>query len=190
DAYVWDMSGDGSNTIIAGTRAKLADGSDVALYLSCDGGASWGTLRLLGHMPEWSGVLDITRFDTGGNAYYTCWDPNSGYNSYRFHLELTSAVEPVVPPSVHVEIVCSSPSCGSVDISLISDSRTRLAEVGVYNLMGRRVASVYTGPVGPGRQTLSWNGKDVDGCSVPSGVYFVRLHSPDATGNATVVLVR
>ena len=42
-------------------------------------------------------------------------------------------------------------------------------------MSGRRVANVPLGPVGPGRHSARWDGRDTLGIGVASGVYFVRL---------------
>ena len=48
-------------------------------------------------------------------------------------------------------------------------------ELGVYDVLGRPVASVYNGPVSAGRHFFEWDGRSDAGVPVASGLYFTRL---------------
>jgi hypothetical protein len=48
----------------------------------------------------------------------------------------------------------------------------------VYDLGGRRVASLAAGVLGAGRHTLRWNAQDAAGNRVAAGLYFVRFSTP------------
>jgi hypothetical protein len=47
-------------------------------------------------------------------------------------------------------------------------------DVGVFDLAGRRVATVFRGSLGAGVHPFTWNGTDADGRRAPGGVYFYR----------------
>ena len=49
------------------------------------------------------------------------------------------------------------------------------AEIDVFDVTGRRVAVLKKGMVKSGRHDLVWNGKDLEGLKVSSGIYWVRL---------------
>jgi len=59
------------------------------------------------------------------------------------------------------------------------------ATVDVYDVAGRRVASLWSGTLEPGETTLRWNAAS-QGASVASGVYFLRVET--ASGVRTVKL--
>lgn len=46
--------------------------------------------------------------------------------------------------------------------------------VSVYDIDGRRVATVYHGDLGAGAHEFSWRGRSTDGSAARSGLYFVR----------------
>ena len=52
----------------------------------------------------------------------------------------------------------------------------------VYDLAGRRIASLVDGPSEAGEHTVRWNGRTERGDRVASGVYFVRLEAVDPAG--------
>ncbi|MFO7650397.1 MAG: C25 family cysteine peptidase [bacterium] len=61
--------------------------------------------------------------------------------------------------------------------------REARVELGVYDLGGRRVATLYSGVRPAGVHSAEWNGRDDAGRSVAQGVYFYRL---DADGESVV----
>lgn len=60
----------------------------------------------------------------------------------------------------------------------------------VYDVAGRRVRTLWDGPVVPGRTPFQWDGREKNLRTVGSGVYFVRAQSGGATTTAKVVFVR
>jgi hypothetical protein len=48
------------------------------------------------------------------------------------------------------------------------------AEVGIYDLAGRRLHMVSAAPMGDGA-AATWDGRDADGREVPAGIYFARV---------------
>jgi hypothetical protein len=58
----------------------------------------------------------------------------------------------------------------------------------VYNSVGQLVAELVDGASGPGPQTVRWDGRDTNGVSAGSGVYFYRLRivSDDANSRTQV----
>lgn len=56
----------------------------------------------------------------------------------------------------------------------------------VYDVRGRRVATIADAHQSAGRHSVEWNGADRDGRALPSGVYLIRM---EAGGNAAVVHV-
>ena len=47
--------------------------------------------------------------------------------------------------------------------------------IAVYDIAGRRVATIADGEVNAGRQSFIWDAVDFDGAELPSGVYFAKL---------------
>jgi hypothetical protein len=68
--------------------------------------------------------------------------------------------------------------------------RSGRAEIGVYELTGRRVAVLAARSFPAGRHTLDWNGRDAAGRALPSGTYLVRVETASATGAQKLMLVR
>jgi aminopeptidase N len=60
----------------------------------------------------------------------------------------------------------------------------------VYDVSGARVRVLHAGALTPNYYEISWDGKNDSGQSVASGVYFVRLNTPQRWGLRKAVVVR
>jgi hypothetical protein len=50
-------------------------------------------------------------------------------------------------------------------------------ELAVFSIDGRRIATLWDGPAGPGRHEVAWAGRDARGHTLTPGAYFLRLRS-------------
>jgi subtilisin family serine protease len=100
--------------------------------------------------------------------------------------EITSATE-----LAHVELFPGVPNPFNPRVALAfalpSSGPVRLE---IYDVSGRRVASLIDRPMDPGTHTAVWNGIDDAGHRVASGVYFVRLNACGQTRRTKAVLMR
>lgn len=55
-------------------------------------------------------------------------------------------------------------------------ARTALVELSIFDVLGRKVASLFQGTKPPGTHIVEWNGRDATGSEARSGVYFYRLN--------------
>ena len=60
----------------------------------------------------------------------------------------------------------------------------------IYNLMGQEVRTLKRGMVDMGKHAIKWYGKDNLGQGVSSGVYFVRIYSPEFSASHKMVLMK
>ena len=60
----------------------------------------------------------------------------------------------------------------------------------VYNILGKLVAAPYDGVAGAGTTTVVWDGRDLRGESVSSGVYFYRLTTDTYTDTKKMMLLK
>jgi hypothetical protein len=62
-------------------------------------------------------------------------------------------------------------------------------DVAVYDVAGRRVATLASGARAPGRLALRWDGSDASGRRAGPGVYFVRASASGATATRRVTRI-
>lgn len=75
----------------------------------------------------------------------------------------------------------------TVDWAIASDGQVNLT---VYDVRGRLVRELYTGPGTAGTHRLVWDGKDDSGQDVATGVFFIRATSGGAQDARKIVLVK
>jgi hypothetical protein len=77
------------------------------------------------------------------------------------------------------------------EISFSTGQRAKSTELSIYNAAGKQVKTISLPTAYSVLPTVfSWDGTDMAGNSVPSGVYFVKCHSGGTAVSATVTLLR
>jgi hypothetical protein len=64
------------------------------------------------------------------------------------------------------------------------------AELAVFDVQGRRVATLRRGALAAGRHRAIWDGRTASGARAPSGVYVARLTGPGGSVARRLVLVQ
>jgi hypothetical protein len=62
--------------------------------------------------------------------------------------------------------------------------------ISIFDVMGRKVATLQDGMMGPDLHTVTWRGLSDDGRRLASGVYLCRMVAGDVTQTAKVALLR
>jgi hypothetical protein len=82
-----------------------------------------------------------------------------------------------------------NPFAQSTTIGITLPERAEI-DVAVYDVVGRRVATIAAGAWDAGKHDLSWNGTDDAGRPVGAGVYFYRLAAGNQTLTRKLLVVR
>jgi len=101
----------------------------------------------------------------------------------------TAADDPALPWAFALEPNYPNPFNPSTQIhfSLSAGVDVRLE---VFNTLGRRVATLVEGFRSAGEHTVTWDGRDIHGSSVPSGVYLYRLTAGTETALRKMTLLK
>lgn len=75
------------------------------------------------------------------------------------------------------------------DVPEIGGKIPRVA-IQIFNILGQKVKTIDRGEKDSGRYKVIWDGRDDNGVSVPSGVYFYRLLSEDFATSKKMVLLK
>ena len=159
-------------------KTVLRSLADVGSELTYTGVPAGSGMRL-GVDHDEDGYFDRTEVDAGSDPA----DPGS--------TPLTVDTQPdVVAGTLLFEAVAPNPMCdaGSV-LSLVTAQRTT-GRVGIYDVAGRRIATVHDGMLGPGRVRLHWDGTDARGRRVAAGNYYVRIESPAGVRTRPLTILR
>lgn len=124
-------------------------------------------------------MVRTVRFETTGSGTYL----NTG-SGVIDSIEVTAGVE----PGLQGILLENSPNpfhAGTnITFQLAHPGRVVLR---IHDVAGRLVRSIDAGMYPPGRHTLRWDGRDVHGQGVASGVYFLSLDADRATLSTKVV---
>lgn len=86
-----------------------------------------------------------------------------------------SALAALGPDADLAPIASPNPFRGSARLSfVVPDAEGAEVELGMFDVAGRRVASLARGRFGPGSHVVQWDGRGVDGVRARAGMYFVR----------------
>ncbi|MCK4513531.1 right-handed parallel beta-helix repeat-containing protein, partial [bacterium] len=107
---------------------------------------------------------------------------------YELRVVFTDGIEEVLEPSpvqttteghllATLHPVSPNPFRDATSIQFDVAERAAHLVLAVYNVRGQLVRGLVDGPVPRGRHHAVWDGRDVSGAAVSSGVYFVRLES-------------
>jgi hypothetical protein len=109
-------------------------------------------------------------------------------------LDAISGIEeistPESPPASFELLNCyPNPFNPSTHIRFILPAAMKI-ELDIFNILGEKVKTVYSGRLSPGFHKMEWNGRDESNHPAGSGVYFVRLRGVDQQGVTRVILLR
>jgi hypothetical protein len=124
------------------------------------------------------------------------WQPNMSY-WYRVECQIGNEHKvlfetgPIATPALPLTLYQNSPNpfnpSTTIRYYLPEKSRVRLE---IYDISGRRIASLVNGDQEKGSYIAEWNGKDEHGNPAASGIYFYKLAAGKETVSRKMVLIR
>jgi photosystem II stability/assembly factor-like uncharacterized protein len=160
--------------------------TDVGVYASRNGGAGW--------FPLGSGMPVQTVFDLDLHvSSHLLVAATHGRGMWR--LDLSGLPTDVAQgPAGELRLGLPFPNPSRRDVSLRLDLGAAAAPdaralVTVYDVSGRRIRVLHSGPVSAGSATLTWDGRDVRGVPVAAGVYFACAQVGESTRLQRIVRV-
>lgn len=109
---------------------------------------------------------------------------------YAFHLELgLSTPDEEVPPASAGITAFPNPFRSSCQIE-IKTGVPQEASLEVFNLRGQKVARIFSGKLERGESHHIWDGRDDDLRPVSSGIYLLRLTTPEGSSSRRIMLAK
>ncbi len=154
------------------------------LYVSSDDGLSW----------QQSGTFKIS--STGpGEVKSNLGNPNEIFISttagiYKGIDSVTSVgMINNFPESPALLQNFPNPFNSSTNISF-SLEKNRFVKIKIYNILGKEVTKIIRQIFNAGTHTVSWDGTNYNGESLPSGIYFYRLEAEDYFETKKMIILR
>ena len=60
----------------------------------------------------------------------------------------------------------------------------------IFNLLGQKMKTIYEGIQTAGSHSVEWDGTNMDGSEVSTGIYFYRIQSGDLVQTKKLVLLK
>jgi len=149
----------------------------------------------LGEVPDGYAVTLVDpatgiRQDLRSDATYDVASVGAGIER-TMHLEVDpqGAVDAELPTELKLHPVFPNPfsSATTIQYSLPEASNVSLE---VFDVLGRRIATIGSGEKAAGNHLLVWDGRTATGVSAKSGVYFVRMNTQTSSQTISVTLTR
>ena len=127
---------------------------------------------------------------SGGHTYWYRFDvspPEGGPVSYGPY-EATISRDRARPLSASVS---PNPGHGSTQVTLFLSGMPGAsvhADAALFDLQGRRLATIHRGPLSSGLHRISWNGRADDGSELRTGLYLLRAVTVDGRQSVTRVI--
>lgn len=86
--------------------------------------------------------------------------------------------------------IMAPPDKGTGNRVYMSNKADAVLEVRIFDVKGRLVRSLNTGPEGGGQYTVTWDGKSNEGKEASSGIYFCRVGSGTLGTSTKMLLIR
>jgi hypothetical protein len=102
---------------------------------------------------------------------------------------IATAGDDPLPVGNRRAIVAHKAAEGSVEVTFDLANRG-VVRLDVYDVRGRQVARLELGFFAQGSHVLRWDGRDLGGHDVASGVYILRLQTTDGVATTKVALVQ
>ena len=104
------------------------------------------------------------------------WSPDNAVTEADVRTIATTGVDVAAAPPAAAWLGAGVPNplTASTELAYALPGEAWL-ELGVYDVSGRKMATLVHGMEFAGRHLVRWDGRDAAGRSLPAGVYFVRL---------------
>lgn len=156
---------------------------------------NWSTSGIVGVcdsawlLDEFGGVIFKVRMHVA-NSYIFTSPAFTTALIYRFGAKITDVapINDLIPSQFGLQQNYPNPFNPSTTIQFAVE-RFAKTEVAVFDILGRKVATLVSEQLAPGFYSVNWNGKNDLGTSVSSGVYLLRMNAV-GENNATFSAVR
>ncbi|MFQ5568664.1 MAG: DUF5666 domain-containing protein [Rhodothermales bacterium] len=98
---------------------------------------------------------------------------------------------PMTPPDFYLDQNYPNPfrSGTTITFSVSAQPSSRRVMLSIYDIRGRRVATLIDGMLAPGMHQVRWEGRGQGGMPLSSGVYFYRLQQGDLAARKMMAII-
>lgn len=153
------------------------------------GGVNMLDTLIAWHYSDPPNAADLTR-NTEVQGFQTNRNPFVDHPEYVnrvWHPEVANEDDfATTVPLLRIDNIYPNPFRDQVNIALDAKAGDTI-KVAVYNLRGERI---HQQELGSGQRQLSWDGRDLSGRQMPTGVYFIRFSTGQSQVSSKLLLIR
>jgi len=131
--------------------------------------------------------LNLPEFDLAGNP--RVYGGRIDMGAYE-NQNVVGANEDLIPLVTRLNQNYPNPFNPTTTISFSTTESTENTELVIYNIKGQKVKQLVSDQLSAGQHSVVWNGKDDNGKSVSSGIYFYKLKTDSVKKTKKMVLVK
>ncbi len=160
-------------------------GTDNGIWKSYNEGETWTHLE--GPYDRRVTCLDfspdgrVLHIGTNSDAVWTLYD-ESVYVRHSFDSQ-------ELPSTLELLSAYPNPSNSSISIPFDLPGESEI-QLSIYNVLGQKVTTILDRKLTAGSHTAVWNGVDLNGTGVSSGIYFVRMEAEDVVSTQKIVMLK
>jgi hypothetical protein len=136
-------------------------------------------------------LMQGQQYESDNSAKY---DPVYASDALNVPLEITSGLENIfsleIPDKFKLNQNYPNPFNPSTTLKFDVPKNSDLLELAVYNILGKKVKTLYSGGVKAGNFSYQWDGKNSAGNIMPTGVYFAILKTKNFTQTIKMMLIK
>jgi parallel beta-helix repeat protein len=133
---------------------------------------------------EWSRLESYVDINSG-----TVHAKSTGPGRHATFYEPAGSSSEILPTKSQLGANYPNPFNPTTNIPFVLSGASRV-EIGVFNILGQKVATITNNWFTAGNHVVMWNGRNAMGHEVASGVYLYRMESRPADGSAGIVQTR
>ncbi|MCK4513284.1 T9SS type A sorting domain-containing protein, partial [bacterium] len=159
-----------------------ADFGSIAGSASGDNAASPFVVTVSGSPADETAELDLHIYS--GSRY-------DAYDIVTITIDLTGTgvEDPEIPLAFALRQNYPNPFRGGTALAFALP-RPAEAKLDIYNVAGRRIATVVSGNLPAGNHLVTWDGTDTRGAKVPAGIYFYRFEADGFESTRKMILLK
>jgi hypothetical protein len=183
---VYTLADFGGSIVAGGVFAQAGD--STVNYITYWDGVTWNPMG--SGMEDWVWSLKVHNGSLfAGGMFTAAGGKGSGYIA-RWDGGLVSVpYVPIGPSGLTLASGYPNPFVSTTTIRYNLPARG-IVSLGIYDVLGRRVATLAEGDKPAGWNSVVWSGLDARGNPVPAGVYFARIKHGGHTEAQKITLVR
>lgn len=170
-----------SIVIDVSTVTTIYAGTSSGVYFSTNGGSNWTAMN------EGLIVTTVTSLGLYHDNYLYAGTDGAGMWRWTLNVGAEEQHEKTVPIMI---LTCYPKPARSKVTICYTLSNEIFTDLSIYDAQGRLVDQLTRERQVAGDYSVIWNGKDTRGNEVPSGIYFCKLVTDDATAIEKIILVK